>query len=186
MTIVLDGVANTISGLSVGGLPAGTTTPTTLSQPLTLGTAQATTSGTSIDFTGIPSWVKRITVMFNGVSPSGTGIPWIQLGGSGGVETTGYVATSTGNGVDVSATGGFCMSWRVDAAQSLRGSVAITLLNSSTNTWVLSGVLSVTGGAGASNAGSKSLTATLDRIRLTTSNGTDTFDAGSVNIMYEG
>jgi hypothetical protein len=31
-----------------------------------------------------------------------------------------------------------------------------------------------------------SLSGTLDRIRLTTVNGSDTFDAGSINIIYEG
>jgi hypothetical protein len=29
------------------------------------------------------------------------------------------------------------------------------------------------------------LSGTLDRVRITTANGTDTFDAGSINILYE-
>jgi len=52
------------------------------------GTAVASTSGTSIDFTSIPSWVKRVTVMFAGVSTNGTGSYLIQIGDSGGIETS--------------------------------------------------------------------------------------------------
>ena len=64
------------------------------SSVITSGTSQASTSGTSIDFTGIPSWVKRITVMFNGVSTNGTSNPLIQIGDSSGVAITGYSASS--------------------------------------------------------------------------------------------
>ena len=67
-------------------------TPAKLSQPLTLATAQNSTSGTSIDFTSIPSWVKRITVMFSSVSTSGSSNPLIQIGDSGGIENTGYTS----------------------------------------------------------------------------------------------
>jgi len=65
-----------------------------VARPLTLGTAVNTTSGTSIDLTSIPSWVKRITVMLNGVSTNGASIPQIQLG-AGSVDTTGYNATAS-------------------------------------------------------------------------------------------
>jgi len=87
--IVLDASGNTaIQGtLRVGGVATNI-------YPLVSGTSQASTSGTSIDFTGIPSWVKRITVMFNGVSTNGTSNKQIQLGDSGGFETTGYLGAS--------------------------------------------------------------------------------------------
>jgi len=75
MALTLDGSASvTINNGAVLGI--------------TSGTAVASTSGTSIDFTGIPSWVKRITVMFDVVSTNGSAIILIQLGDSGGIETT--------------------------------------------------------------------------------------------------
>lgn len=161
--------------------------------PLVSGTAVASTSGTSIDFTGIPSWVKRITVMFSGVSTSGTSVRQIQLGYSGGVETTGYtgsVATTNSAGAGNNAAfggSGFALqnSGNTLAADTLYGNLVFT--NISGNIWVGTGILV------ASNApstfyisGVKTVSGgTLDRIRITTVNGTDTFDAGSINILYE-
>ena len=149
------------------------------------GTAQASTSGTSIDFTSIPSWVKRITVMFNGVSTNGTSLIQIQLGDSGGVETSGYSggasyassASANSSGLLIEYSGG-------PAASTVRtGVVTISLLGS--NTWCSFGVLNWNSNS-VSVAGSKTLSDTLDRVRITTVNGTDTFDAGSINILYEG
>lgn len=148
-------------------------------------TAVATTSGTSADALTIPSWVKKITVMLSGVSTNGTSDLQIQLGDSGGVETTGYVsacgAPSTALAAS-SSTAGLILTTNTTAADTWQGSVVISLLGS--NTWTAIG--SITNGATVrSSAGSKTLSATLDRIRLTTVNGTDAFDAGSVSIMYE-
>ena len=154
--------------------------------PLISGTSVSAT-GTSIDFTGIPSWVKRITVMFNGVSTNGTSNVQIQIGDSGGIETTGYVAQSSNvyglNSCNqVSSTTGFVTN--VTNASSLRsGSFIIT--NISGNIWVSSHALGESLGGAAYGGGGKTLSATLDRIRITTVNGTDTFDAGSINILYE-
>lgn len=151
------------------------------------GTA-VTASGTSVDFTGIPSWVKRITVMLSGVSLSGTSQIQIQLG-SGSVDATGYSSsgawTYNANGVTgtTSTTGLLCTA--ANAASSVSyGSVIIS--NMGSNIWVSQGVLNINTLAGVSStAGSKTLSGTLDRIRITTVNGTDTFDAGTINIMYE-
>ena len=170
----------------------GSITPAKLSQPFTSATAVASTSGTAIDFTSIPSWVKRITVMFRGVSASGTSVPWlIQIGDSGGIEITGYLATSsrlTTAGVStVGATAGFNLSLDNVATNTCHGSMTITLIDLSTNSWVASGVFANSALTESGTvAGSKSLSATLDRVRITTSGGTDTFDAGTINIMYEG
>jgi hypothetical protein len=161
------------------------------SKNLTLMTAQATTSGTSIDFIGIPSWAKRITVMFNGVSTNGSSFPLIQIG-SGSAATTGYVSSGTHatTGVLSAAfTTGFGIEQVGDAGVLFQGLMTICLLNSSANLWVASGVVGSVAPSYTqtdSLAGTKTLSGTLDRIRLTTVNGTDTFDAGSVNIMYEG
>jgi hypothetical protein len=162
---------------------------TGVSGVITSGTAVASTSGTSIDFTSIPSWVKRITVMFSAVSTNGTSIPQIQIG-SGSVDTTGYISGSgfitTAAGVAVTtATSGFII-FSNTATASLQGSIVLSLIGS--NIWVAQGVIfQATSTANVvQTAGTKTLSGTLDRVRITTVNGTDTFDAGSINILYEG
>jgi hypothetical protein len=148
------------------------------------GTAVASTSGTSIDFTSIPSWVKRVTVMFNGVSTSGTSSFLIQIG-AGSVTTSGYVgsASSYANTVTTS-TAGFILTQANVASASYNGHIVIT--NITSNTWVESSTLLPTGSnTGQGSGGSIALGGTLDRVRITTVGGTDTFDAGSINILYE-
>lgn len=158
------------------------------SSVITSGTEQASTSGTSIDFTGIPSWAKRITVMFSGVSINSTSGIAIQLGDSGGIETTGYtsgVVWTGGANAIAGSTTQFLVTAPVSNAEIYSGSVVITAFNT-TNTWIEAGILAreSTGGANQSG-GSKTLSATLDRVRIKTVNGTDTFDLGSINILYE-
>jgi hypothetical protein len=156
---------------------------------MVLDTAKASTSGTSVDFTGIPSWAKRVTVMFDGVSTNGTSIIQIQLGDAGGVEITGYTAGSSSFGASsfasTSFTTGFGIRTSNTAADTYQGSVTFT--NISGNAWVALGLMfSASNYFTASMGGTKTLSATLDRVRITTVNGTDTFDAGSINILYEG
>ena len=154
---------------------------------ITSATAQASTSGTSIDFTGIPSWVKRITVMFSGVSTNGTSNPIIQLGDSGGVETSGYLAsatTATSSVTTQTTTAGFGLTGAgVVAGTILHG--LMTINNVSGNLWVFAFTLGSTAAVTFYGGGNKTLSATLDRVRITTANGTDTFDAGTINILYE-
>jgi len=180
-TVITTATGQTLTSPIISGTPSGVGV-------LTSGTAVASTSGTSIDFTGIPSWAKRITVMLNGVSTNGTSIIQVQLGDSGGIENTGYLGS---NGQFVAAivsntTTGFGIGTSSGSTGGFNGALYISLLNSASNIWVCTGNI----GDSTNNliqfvAGSKSLSATLDRIRLTTVNGTDTFDAGSINIMYE-
>jgi hypothetical protein len=166
----------------------GTTTIAAPSNIIKSGTAVASTSGTAIDFTSIPSWVKRVTVMFDGVSVSGTANILIQLGDSGGVETTGYSSSSTFISTTVGGVGSTSgiILYAAVAANLLTGPVVFN--NVSGNLWIAGGTLNYdnTPGANALTAGSKTLSAALDRLRITTSNGTDTFDAGTINILYEG
>ena len=173
-----------VAGSNTLTLPAATGTISLLTQA----TSVASTSGTSIDFTGIPSWVKRITVMFSGVSTNGLSTPWlIQIGDSGGIETSGYLGSGIRNTGAINSTTSFPLSVDNSAAVLLNGSITIVLINSSTNLWAASGVFGTSNAAEViSVAGSKPLSATLDRVRITTTNGTDTFDAGTINIMYEG
>jgi hypothetical protein len=162
-----------------------------LSGTIRQGTAVASTSGTSIDFTGIPSWVKRVTVMFDGVSTSGSSPYLVLVGNSGGIITTGYVSgdwgvtTAVASSVSNSATGFRFGGVGVGSVQ--QGMLSLNLI--STSSWAAQGsfydnnptvrISYVTGRVtGVSPA--------LDRIRITTVNGTDTFDAGSINILYEG
>jgi hypothetical protein len=151
-------------------------------------TSQASTSGTSIDFTGIPSWVKRITVMFNGVSTNGTTTPLIRLGDSGGIETTGYVTSISvmiSTVATASYTSGFPLQDGISTAALISGAVTISLLNASTNTWVATGGITRDTAHQSLLSGSKSLSDTLTQVRITTVNGTDTFDAGTINILFE-
>lgn len=155
---------------------------------LFFGAAQNTTSGTSIDFTGIPSDVRRITMMFNGISNAGSNF-MVQIGISSGIETSGYVgAASSSANVATNQTSGWVIDANQDAAASYYGHMTIT--NVSGNIWVCSGVL-LGNAAGSPRigtlfAGNKTLAGTLDRVRLTSVSGASAFDAGSVNIIYEG
>jgi hypothetical protein len=151
---------------------------------LTSGTAVASTSGTSIDFTGIPSWAKRVTVMFNGVSTNGVSNFLIQLG-NGSIVSTGYSSAATYASVINSSTAGMIISSAGLSSTEPYNSV-INIINISGNSWVESGILIGNSTQLASTSGgSKTLSGTLDRVRITTVNGTDTFDAGSINILYE-
>ena len=161
-------------------------------QRITQGTAVASTSGTSIDFTSIPAWVKRITVMFEGVSTNGTSPFIIQVGDSGGVETTAYTGSAI-RAVNADVTNaysfstGFIVTSVTAAASTSTGIATIVLQSTSSALWVFSYTGALTNAAvGFFSAGNKTLSATLDRVRITTVNGTDTFDAGSINILYEG
>jgi hypothetical protein len=149
------------------------------------GTAVASTSGTSIDFTSIPSWVKRVTVMFNAVSTNGSSLVQVQLGTSGGIQTTGYESGAFTNGAARTSTTGLLATWRADSSQAISGALVCSLINSSTNAWVAQGNNITVSSDGSSLAGVKTLSGVLDRVRITTVNGTDVFDAGSINILYE-
>ena len=149
------------------------------------GTAVNSTSGTSIDFTGIPSWVKRITVMFNGVSTSGSSYVLIRIG-AGSVDSasyTGITAVGWSGIASYSDTSGFPLYYNANT-YTLSGAMVLTTIG--TNIWVISGTVGMTGLNGViMTGGSKPLSGTLDRLRITTVNGTDTFDAGTINILYE-
>ena len=152
--------------------------------PFTAGTAVASTSGTSIDFTSIPSWVKRITVMFQGVSTNGTSNLLIQIG-SGSITSSGYTSGAWSANVNNStSTAGFLITGTNTSAGNCYGNIFINLFSS--NSYVESHSI----GSPANNnqsvgGGSVTLSGALDRVRITTVNGTDTFDAGSINILYE-
>ena len=157
---------------------------------LVLGTEQATTSGTEKDFT-IPAWAKRATLTLAGVSTSGTSPLIVQLGDGGGIENTGYsnsaISANTSDSTSVAgSTAGQIIANPGAASSTQTGHVVLTLENASAFTWV------ITSSIGDANqtrfytsAGSKATSAAATTIRLTTVNGSDTFDAGAVNMLFE-
>lgn len=160
------------------------------SNTLTSGSAINTTSGTAHDFTGIPAGVKRITLMLSGVSTNSTGPLLLQLGSAGGIEATGYVGMVSlchSSGVNTFTgvtTGAALVHSTMQAADTCYGSVILT--NISGNTWVISGeIFSTSSLYQLTPVSGKTLSGVLSRIRLTTLNGTDLFDAGQINILYE-
>lgn len=189
-TVPYQSAANTTAMLSAGTsgqvLKSNGAAAPSWGATVVSGTAVASTSGTAIDFTSIPSWVKRITVMFSGVSTNGTSNLQIQLG-SGSPTTSGYLGTSVastagGNSAATSTTGFVLLA---GAATYLFNGVGV-FTNLTGNVW--SGVVNLgqSDSARASSVyASISLAGTLDRVRFTTVNGTDTFDAGNVNIFWE-
>ena len=151
-------------------------------------TVVTTTGGTSIDFTSLPSWAKRITVMFNGLSLNSTSTLRFRLGTSGAVETSGYVGTAINSAAAPtvqSFTAGFDMYGALTAATAAYGAVTFSLIGS--NAWVANGIIATSLVGANSISGTKTLAGTLDMVRITTVSGIDTFDAnGGVNILYEG
>lgn len=165
-------------------LPTTSGTMALTENKLVLGTA-VTASGTSVDFTGIPSWAKRITIMFNGVSTNGTSPKIVQIGNTT-LTTSGYIS---GHGYGGSASGGsntttgFGLGGTsvsdVFSAQMIIANINGFSYNSAHSGGFSSTAYNMNGG------GNVTLSATLDRIRITTVNGTDTFDAGTINVMWE-
>jgi len=178
LTIQQNGV--TINQISSTGL---------LNGRLTSMTSQASTSGTSIDFTGIPSWAKRITVMYNGVGTNGTSKVLVQIGDSGGIETSGYlgsVAFADSNEVATNLSSGFISDNSTNAAGVRHGVIIISQVDAAAFSYACFGNIGRSDLAAVSVVGgSKALSAVLDRVRITTVGGTETFDAGTINVLYE-
>ncbi len=174
-------------------MPAGTGNVVVagINSAIVSGTSQASTSGTSIDFTGIPSWVRRITVMFNGMSTSGTSNLQVQLGtGSTPTFTTsgysGVVSITTSTTLNAASSSvGFGLTQQTATSYVYSGAMFISSFGS--NTWVANSQIASAAGIVHTQQGSSSVTlgATLTAVRITTVGGTDTFDAGSINILYE-
>lgn len=171
MTMTLDGTAGMTApqGAVYNGLQIATAT---------------NASGTAVDFTNIPVWVKRITVIFNGVSPTASSSLLVQIG-SGTVTTSGYTSTSIGvnNGSGTggtNSTAGYVVFFT--AADTLSG--LMTIVNINGNSWVSSHAAKYNTNTSCFGGGDVTLSGTIDRVRITTVSGTP-FDAGTVNIMYE-
>ena len=182
-TVLTSASGQTITSPIFAGTPTGVGV-------LTSGTAQASTSGTFIDFTGIPSWVKRITVLYSNISTNGTSNIQVQIG-AGSVTTSGYNSTASYAGTTSTfgyASTGFLLNevGTATAAYTHSGILQLSLLGS--NIWIASGTTGGNATAQVTSAcagSSPALSGALDRVRITTVNGVDAFDAGSINILYE-
>jgi len=183
-TLTTSGITANLTGNVTGNV----TGSLTAGGSLTLATAQ-TATGTAVDFTGIPSWAKRITVILGGISANGTSIPQIQLGTSSGILSSGYTsnlaAISTSNAFASSSTGHILVNIG-NAGFVYIGSIVFT--NVTGNVWVGNGTTyyGAAGGNTTIHTSLINLGSTLDRVRITTVNGTNTFNAGTINIMFEG
>ena len=153
-----------------------------------VGTLQASTSGTTVDFTSIPSWATQVVVSFVGVSTDGTEALLIRIGDAGGIENSSYLGSSSSiigaTASSAAYTTGFGIKSLL-AADIIHGSVTLTLEDPATFRWVASGVLSNSATAGTIlTSGKKALSAALDRVTITTTGTPDDFDAGEINIRY--
>lgn len=184
-SLAIQGNGTTVATASSTGLAISTYNPA--ASLITSGTAITTTSGTAVGFTSIPSWVKRIQFIFNGVGTSGSSLGLIQIG-SGSYTTSGYSSVGFSNTTAATNTAGFVLSYDWGSGYRRYGIATLDLITG--NTWVLAwqGGDNNSGGGGTrfyAGAGSLALAGALDRIQVTTVNGTDTFTAGTVNIQYE-
>lgn len=170
-------------------LTASSSTAASWADKITLGTSVASTSGTSIDFSGLPAGVRRVVVTVAGVSTNGTASLRIRIGPTAAVETTGYLgaaSTIVGSVATTNFTAGFDFSDGNAITTVRHGTIILSLLDSATNTWVAIGNTGQSDSARTNIInGSKPLASALGRVSVTTTNGTDTFDAGVVNIQYE-
>lgn len=177
-------------GIAAGGVKVGEFGSNGITGVVRTATA-VTASGTAVDFTSIPSWVKRVTVMLSAVSLSGTALVRFRLGDST-IATSGYSGVGSyvaaAGAASVAQTAGFDIYTSGTPSSSAAYSGSITFVNVSGNTWVASGVFAAAAGNLGTFpvAGTITLTTALTQVRITTSNGTDTFDAGTINILYEG
>lgn len=187
LSALTNGIVGTSGDQTIGGTKTFSTQPV-LPQKITRFSPAVTTSGSSIGFTSIPSWVTKIVLSLDGVSTNGTTSPYIQIGDSGGLETTGYTSTGytiTGTPGSGTSTVGFLIAGGTNwsSAYTATGHITLTLHDPATNTWVCSTVLGNSGTTAVLvQGGKKALSAVLDRISLVTS---DTFDAGSISGYYE-
>lgn len=151
------------------------------------GTA-VTASGTSISFTGIPSWVKRITVMYSSLTKaSGTSALAVRIGPAGGVVSSGYLGASmynNGGGAAAVQTTAFCINNGNSSGDVVHGITVIS--NITGNTWCCTSILAQSNTAYfLFGGGSVALSGALTQLQLTNLTGTDTFGSGTVNILYE-
>ena len=187
-TLTVDTIAEKTAsaGVTVGGVLLKSGVTAASSVIISSGTVTATTSGTSVTISSIPTWAKRITLMFSGVSLSGTDYLYVQIGPSGGLATSGYLGGSTIGSSTVGttyATTAFAI-YGTSTAAIFYGTMTISLFDAATYKYVCNHTLYATDGLNCYGGGGVTLSGLMTQLKLFP-NGTNTFDAGSVNILYE-
>jgi hypothetical protein len=136
--------------------------------------------------------VKRITLVFTAFSTSGTSVPMLRLGAGGSVETAGYAGTVNNlavSAISSAATAASAFEFMVSANSAsnvFTARIELELIDPATNSWQCSMFIGKTSAAGQHIClGSKSLAGVLDKIRFTTTNGTDTIDGGTLTVTEE-
>ena len=152
---------------------------------VTLGTEVAHGGGATRTLTDIPSGVKKVTVMIEQLSTSGTSNIILRIGPSGGVVTSGYDcdAGSFSNNY-ANQTDGFALVRTTVAASLYNGVYHLHLFNASANQWCFSGGCSTNNDAHGT-WGHVSLSGALNKISITTTGGSNVFDSGAVNIQFQ-
>ena len=159
-------------------------TVTDTNTQITQSSVSATTSGTEVIISSIPSDAKRIMVTWQGLSDTGSDSHIIRIGDSGGIESTGYVDQVRTGGTHSSHTNG----WRIGNygnATALRYGHAF-LTTTGSNLWICTGISGLEYSGGGNTAywgGHKTLSGTLDRVSIALESGT--FDAGSFRVSWE-
>ena len=176
-----------------GGTMTGVITYATAQPRLILSTS-VSASSTAVDFNGangIPSWAKRVTLMLDQVGTTSTGVPIIRLGTTSGIENSSYSSilsntTASAIATKLSSTTGFEIIAAGLSTNRIAGQYVLN--NFEGHVWIITGSMQpgTTVVGQQFIAGRKTLASTLTRLQVTTTGGTDTFNAGSINIMYEG
>ena len=177
---------------AVGQIPFSTDGSTyTSTQKIVQGTSVSLSTNTIVDFTGIPSWVKRVSVMFYNVSINGTSRPTVRLGTAGGIVSTGYSGAQEGASASGPAftnlSGGFDL---IDSGSAVNGANFTGILTidklGTGNEWVANWTAGMINAAAMQwMGGCVSIGGALTTVRLTTQGGTVQFTGGTVNILYE-
>lgn len=155
---------------------------------LTFGTEASTSSGTSVSFTSLPSGITTLYIMFNDVSLDGTDSLQVQLGDSGGIETSGYDSNygNVANGATGEAanlTSGFGIDQADDANRQQNGIMTLLLMDSSNFHWIATYTGAMSTNRVAVSGGEKALSAELTQITIKPT-GANNFDGGAINIAY--
>lgn len=141
-----------------------------------------TTSGTAIDFTGLPSGVNRVTLNLYNVGMTAQYRLLVQLGDSGGIEASGYFASSAHTAGGQYSTNGFPIT-RTVTSNVTSGIMILTRVTG--NQWVSThSTTRDTAGSGAFGGGHKTLSGELTQLRLTRATSGN-FDQGNVSLSYE-
>jgi hypothetical protein len=176
--------ASTVGQFNSTGFTGNSATATYA--PLISGTAQAA-SGPTVSFTGIPSWAKRITVLLSAITTVASGTPAIRAG-AGSYEATGYESINSNIQTSTAASSASVnTSWDLvtagNSTYTYTGNIVITKVTGTTYT--ICSQLRFNTTLSTFTTGYKTFSGNISQLQLCMSTGTDTFNGGTINVMYE-